>query len=101
MIKRFEQMDWNEDWEEEDPNKGPFDDILIYGKDGPEFKCGDRVKYIDYDELLKDQIGTIVDYNVGTYIVCFDKNIGGWGDKKWNIKKGRGKVVLRYDLKKI
>jgi len=30
MIKRFEQMEFNEDWEEEPiTNKGPFDDQLI------------------------------------------------------------------------
>jgi len=31
MIKRFEQFEFNEDWEEDEPisNKGPFDDKEI------------------------------------------------------------------------
>jgi len=48
-LKLYEQFDF-EDLSDEDlfgeivPNKGPYDDILIFGKDGPEFKAGDRVK---------------------------------------------------------
>jgi len=30
MIKRFEQMEWNEDWEEEGPDKYNTGDIIYY-----------------------------------------------------------------------
>jgi len=75
MIKRFEQMDWNEDWEEEDPspiiNKGPYDNQLIYGTDGTYFKCGDRVEYIGNTDLVNN-IGTVVDCDEQLTLVCFD-----------------------------
>jgi len=79
MIKNFEQFELNEDWEEEDPNKvekGPFDDQLKYGNDGPELKCFDRVIFIE--GMLRDKIGTVVDYdNYQNYIVCLDVNVNG------------------------
>jgi len=85
-MKKFE-IDWNEDWEEEDPNEGPFDDILKYGNDGPDFKCGDRVKYIF--NTFKGQIGTVVKYsNFDIYLICFDENIGGPSIIKHNIPDG-------------
>ena len=102
--------EWNEDWEEEDPDidKGPFDHSLIYGEDGPDFKCGDRVQYIDNCgkidfHWLKNKTATIVYYreNFGDYVICFDENIHGWGHLKYNIPHGHGwsfnKKIERYE----
>ena len=96
MIKKFEQMDFNEDWEEDEPistkSKGPFDDILEYGHNGLKFKCGDRVKFTYNDGVdfhLSNKKGTIVNY-FGLYLVCFDENIGGTSGIKRNIPKGHG-----------
>jgi len=98
-------MDWNEDWEEEDPNqvgKGPFDDQLVYGKDGPHFKCGDRIKYIGSWEVLKNKIGTVVN-NIDDmlYFVCFDKNIGGIEHVIHHIPDGHGTWVSKNDIRLI
>jgi len=110
MIKRFENFEFNEDWEEEDPELryGPFNDILQYGKDGPEFKCRDRVKYID-DGDLYHKIGTVVDYHYyndkyyyeGNYLICFDDNIKSWGDDIYKIPKEHGWFVVYNQIKKI
>ena len=87
MIKKFEQMEFNEDWAEEDPdykNKGPFDDQLIYGRNGPSFKCGDMVKYI-----FNGEIGTVVDNNVNgvDFRVLYNMPDGhGWWCSKTEIE---------------
>jgi len=112
MIKRFEQMEFNEDWEEEDPELryGPFDDDqLIYSTDydGPDFKSRDRVEYTrDGYYVLKGKIGTVVKYSAKQAIVCFDDNIGEGFlsvsiSKKYNIPIGHGIIVFTKDLKKI
>jgi len=106
MIKRFEQMEFNEDWEEDEPistkSKGPFDDILEYGQDGPMFKCGDRVKFIDSYSFLKNKIGTVVNYDNTFYIVCFDKNINYTeADYRFRIPNGHSLVTFGYQLKHL
>ena len=99
MIKKFEQMNWNEDWEEENPNVGPFDDQLKYGKDGTDFKCGDRVKC----SLFDNKIGTVINNLYNNYLVCFDKNIGSssGSNPKYNLPKGHGCWVEKDYLKKL
>ena len=95
-LNKFENFEFNEDWEEVEPNKnkGPFDDQLKYGEDGPDFKCGDRVHYIcDQYDKLDGKIGTVVHYyRTGGYIICFDiltKSL--WGDLiTYNIPDGHG-----------
>ena len=76
MIKKFEQFEFNEDWEEEDPNKGPYDDILRYGRSGPLFNTRCRVKYIGNIGRLIGKTGTITNYNRSyDYDVWFDDDI--------------------------
>ena len=109
MIKRFEKFQFNEDWEEEEPlsNKGPFDDLLEYGADGPKFKCGDRVQYNGgtYDNINKNgKIGTIVNYSVrfNDYYICFDDEIyDDYDDDEqiFNIPLGHADIVQQQFLK--
>jgi len=116
MLKKFEQMDWNEDWEDEDPDKGPYDDQLIYGEDGPEFKCGDRVKYINLNKLndsgsivdpinaLRGEMGTVVHCLNGgffSYLICFDNYSDGINDVKHNILNSNGTWVNEIEIEKI
>ena len=116
MIKKFENFDFNEDWEEEDPEKGPFDDQLIYGEDGPNFKRGDRVVYIHRNYILNGKIGTVVNnitylkkHNLIPkdeiyYIICFDKNINDKdGYRRYNIPDGHGSMIRYYgdNLRKL
>jgi len=84
-IKLYEQFDFEDLSDEElfgiDSNKGPYDDILIYGDSGPSFKCGDRVKVINNDEFYyegkKGDIGTVITYSDGSYLVCLDDFTAG------------------------
>jgi len=103
MIKKFEQMDWNEDWEEEEPKlKGPFDDQLKYGKDGPEFKCGDRVFYQgpSWSIVKYGDSGTIVDWNerIYNYLICLDINYD-FDNKNHGEPVGHGLWCDSTDLK--
>jgi len=107
-IKKNEQFEFNEDWEDEDPDKdkGPFDDQIIYGKDGPDFKCRDRIVYINKDpNRLIGKIGTVVDYSndFDDYAICFDDEIcytnGNYFSKKFNFPNENGKIVTKNEIK--
>lgn len=55
-----------------------FFDDLIYGKDGTDFKCGDRVIGKSLHSVFDGKEGEIVDVNKfdNQYLVCFDEPIG-------------------------
>ena len=58
-----------------------LNDNIIYGKDGTDFKCGDRVKYkpagSTSDELFKNKEGEIVDCQYDNlHLVYFDEPMG-------------------------
>ena len=63
------------------------------------FKVGDRVvaienegSYYEYGEvyLIKGEKGIVKEVFDYFVTVEFDNNVGGWGNKELNIKKGRG-----------
>jgi len=119
MILKFEQMDWNEDWEEEEPiNKGPFDDQLIYGTNGSHFKCGDRVKYVS--QMLNFGSGIFPVLKVGTivssvyiggiigfyYLICLDEELQNQRkidgeEMEYNIPRGHGVWSRMENLKSL
>jgi len=85
MIKKFEQMEFNEDWEEDwvdDEKKPIYSECpfkLKYGKDGPEYKTGQRLKI--YNNNGDFSLTTIVHFKKTSfgsrYVICFDKKITG------------------------
>ena len=63
MIKKFEQMDWNEDWEEEEPY---IDDKL---------RVGDVVICVDFSNLASIHFKKDV-----KYIITDTKYMNGFGE---------------------
>jgi len=60
------------------------------GNDGPDLKCGDRVKCFDNIKIINNKIGTVVHYWNNYYLICFDDEISGYLDKKYNMPYGHG-----------
>jgi len=82
----------------------PYDDILTYENDGPEFKAGDRV--ITNRNLtpgLKNgHTGTVIDFYSGVYLICFDNiTFGHNGSGNNNIPEGHGWWVEGHFLDSI
>lgn len=106
----YEQFD---DLSEEDifgtyENKGPYDDILRYGIDGPKFKCGDRV--VAYNTvghiMFSNYVGTIVSYSLNqnkNYLICFDNLKFGYEGNPpiYNIPKGHGFYISEWHIKPL
>lgn len=110
-LKLYEQFEIGDLSEEEifgkpDPNKGPYDDILEYGKDGPDFKAGDRVINIaNFGSIgpRMNAIGTVVDYFRILLEYCFDEPFenGHRCDTVDNIPTYHGWFCSKNYLKKI
>jgi len=114
-LKLYEQYDF-EDLSDDDLfgpiSKGPYDNILKYGNNGPDFKCGDRVRLTNswqnsipgFGEISE---GTIVDFEYPRlYLVCFDNyfrhgHTGARGGKFYNIPEKHGYWVDGYFLEGI
>jgi len=109
FLKLYEQFDFEDLSDEEifgkESNKGPYDDTLIFGKNGPEFKAGDRVVcfyHSDYNYNIINKIGTVVEYYTdGYYHICFDDDVNGHMFSVNNIPKGHGWNLKFSILKKI
>jgi len=93
MIKKFEQL-WNEDWKEEDPNKGPFDDQLIYGVD-LNLHVGIRLNYYKFYGQIGTVVGMVVFWDtLQNYMGCFDDFItNNQIGKQQNIPMGHGFII--------
>jgi len=111
-LKLYEQYDFDDLSDEElfGENKGPYDNILKYGNDGPDFKCGDRVRLTEKGRryfISKLSDGTIVDYDGAKYyLVCFDNffsygHAGCKGNDFYNMPDGHGYWVEEYYLESV
>lgn len=111
-LKLYEQFEIGDLSEEEifgsPSNKGPYDDILEYGEDGPDFKAGDRViceSEFDDNFHIVNKIGTVLRYAneffIPHYLVCFDDDVSGHNYRMSNAGPGHCWYVTKECLKKI
>lgn len=79
------------------------DDMLEPIGNEYEFKVGDRVICTEDYYRAKDVYGTVVKIKreAKDCIVKFDRNVGGWSDKEFDIPSGRGLYIDIKNLKLI